>query len=161
MNSTTFATPGKHTVQLRVTDANGLSSVAAEVIPVGAPALPLMQPFPIVRITATSLPSGIRLKLLSVRASAGALVAVKCTGHGCPKKPQSRVTVVGKAAAAPILFRHFERFLRAGTLLEVRVTKPGQIGKYTRFSIRRGKLPVRVDACLASTSATPIVCPTS
>ena len=40
VNSTSFSTPGKHLVQLRVTDANGASSVAAETIVVGARVLP-------------------------------------------------------------------------------------------------------------------------
>ena len=51
--STSFSTPGKHVVQLRVTDANGHAGVAAQTIDVGAASLPLMQPFPTVRITAT------------------------------------------------------------------------------------------------------------
>jgi hypothetical protein len=58
-----------------------------------------------------------------------------------------------------VAFRRFERSLRAGVVLEIRVSKPGRIGKYTRFSIRRGRLPVRTDACLASTEPTPIRCP--
>jgi PKD repeat protein len=161
VNTTSFSTPGKHVVQLRVTDANGGSSVAAETIDVGSASLPLMQPFPTVRITATRRRAGTRLKLLSVRTSAGARVTVTCRGRGCPIKSQSRLAAAGSVGAAPIEFRRFERSLRAGVVLEIRVTRAGQIGKYTRFSIRRGRLPARADACLAPASGTPIPCPAS
>ena len=159
--STSFSTPGRHLVQLRVTDANGLSSVAAETIEVTARPSPLMRPFPIVRITATDVPSGVKLRLLSVQASAGARITVACTGHGCPVKSQSRVAASGKAGAAPVEFRRFERSLRAGVILEIRVSKPGQIGKYTRFAIRRRRRPSRLDTCLGPTGGKPIACPSS
>ena len=161
VNSTSFSTPGKHLVQLRVTDANGASSVAAETIEVAPAALPLMRPFPTVRITATRTRAGIKLKLLSVRASAGARISVKCTGHGCPLKSLSRTAAAGKVGSAPIEFKRFERFLRSGVVLEVRVSKAGAIGKYTRFAIRRNKLPARSDSCLGSAAGKPIACPSS
>jgi hypothetical protein len=40
------------------------------------------------------------------------------------------------------------RFLRAGTILKVSIRKRGEIGKYTRWLIRGGKLPKRKDLCL-------------
>ena len=159
VNSTSFSTPGKHVVQLRVTDANGHASVAAETIEVGPASLPLMQPFPTVRITATRRRGGTTLKLLSVRTSSGARVTVTCKGRGCPIKSQSRLAAAGTVGAAPIEFRRFERSLRVGVVLEIRVSRSGQIGKYTRFSIRRGRLPARADACLGPTSVNPIPCP--
>ena len=58
-----------------------------------------------------------------------------------------------------LTFRRFERPLPAGVSLEIRVSKPGEIGKYTRFAIRRHRLPVRVDACLRPTSPKPVACP--
>jgi len=63
--------------------------------------------------------------------------------------------------AAAIEFRRFERSLRFGVTLEILVSKPGQIGKYTRFAIRRGKLPARVDMCLDPAGVKPLVCPSS
>ena len=159
--STSFSAPGKHLVQLRVTDGIGLSSVAAETIPVTGPVLPLMRPFPIVRIVASYSASAVRLKVLSVQASGGARISVSCKGHGCPLKSQTRVAAAGKVGKAPVAFRRFERSLRAGVVLEIRVSKPGQIGKYTRFTIRHGRLPVRSDSCLGPASSKPIVCPSS
>ena len=58
-------------------------------------------------------------------------------------------------------FRRFERSLRFGVTLEILVFKAGEIGKYTRFTIRRGKLPVRVDMCLDAAGVRPLACPSS
>jgi hypothetical protein len=114
-----------------------------------------------VRISASGSGAGIRLKLLSVRAPAGAEIAVSCSGKGCPVKSQSRVAATGKASGAPLEFRRFERFLRPGTVLEIRISKAGEIGKYTRFAVRRGRLPVRSDACIGSATGKPIACRSS
>ena len=163
--TTSFSTPGDHVVMLRVTDANGLSSVAAETIPVTSPVPTLMQPFPVVRIAGSENASGVRVGLLTVQAPVGATVSVSCRGRGCPARSQDVVATSGrskgKAGMVLIVFRRFERSLRAGVALEIRVSKPGQIGKYTRFTVRRGKLPARVDTCLSPAGIKPIVCPSS
>ncbi len=156
---TTFATAGNHVVKLRVTGANGLSSVASETIPVTAAPILLMQPFPVVRITSTDTASGIRLKLLRVQAPTGAKIGVECKGHGCPARSESRIAAAGKVGAAPVEFRRFERSLRAGIVLEIRVSKAGEIGKFTSFYVRSRRLPTRVDACLAPSGVKPIACP--
>ena len=158
---TSFSTLGDHLVRLRVTDADGLSSVAAETIPVTSPLLPLMQPFPIVRILTTVTGAGVRLRLLTVQAPAGAGITVNCAGRGCPVRSQRRMAASNKATAASVAFREFERLLPAGVVLEVRVFKPGETGKYTRFAIRRDRLPTRQDMCLASAGEKPIACPSS
>jgi hypothetical protein len=46
-------------------------------------------------------------------------------------------------------------------VLQIKVYKPGLVGKYTSFTIRRGRLPVRVDECLDASHFTPIACPAS
>jgi hypothetical protein len=58
-----------------------------------------------------------------------------------------------------LTFRRFARSLPAGVTLQIRVAKLGQIGKYTRFTVRRGKLPTRVDSCLDPAGIKPIACP--
>ena len=60
-----------------------------------------------------------------------------------------------------ISLRRFEGLLRPGAVLEIRVTKSGQIGKFTRFTVRRHKLPTRVDSCLSAAGVKPIACPSS
>jgi hypothetical protein len=161
--TTSFATPGAHVVLLRVTDASGLSNVVAETIPVTSPAPTLMQPFPVVRIAGSENASGVRVGLLTVQAPVGATVNVTCRGPGCPARSQNVIATSGKskgkAGMVTIVLRRFERSLRAGAVLEIRVSKPGQIGKYTRFAVRRGKLPVRLDTCLSPVGIKPIVCP--
>jgi hypothetical protein len=158
--TTSFATSGNHVVRLRVRNSYGLSSIATETIKVVTPGVPLMQPFPVVRIAGTETASGIRLRLLKVQqAPAGARIIVRCKGRGCPLKSVRRVAVLGKRGVAPSEFRGFERILRFGVTLEILVSKPGEIGKYTRFAIRRGKLPLRVDRCLDLEGIKPLQCP--
>jgi hypothetical protein len=162
---TSFSTVGAHVVRLQVTDADGLSSVIAKAVTVTAVPLRLMQPFPVVRIAGSESSSGVRISLLTVQAPVGARVGVACRGPACPTKSQ-RLTATAssgkpKAGMIVISFRRFQRSLRVGTVLEIRISKPGEIGKYTRFTVRRAKLPVRVDTCLAEAGIKPIACPSS
>jgi PKD domain len=161
--TTSFSTAGNHVVRLQVTDANGLSSTATETIGVAAHPLPLLLPVPIVRIAGYETSSGVNISVLSVQAPVTARVTVTCRGHGCPTRSVSILARASKrhsrASSVQIAFRRFERSLPAGVILEIRVSKLGQIGKYTRFAIRRHRLPLRVDACLGSGDPKPIVCP--
>lgn len=159
--ATSFPDPGSYVVKLRVTAADGLSRVAAETINVTGRPAALMQPFPIVRIVGTDTGAGVKLRLLTVQAPAGALITVRCKGRSCPGGSESRVAASGERSVAPVQFRRFERFLQAGVILEIRVSAPGEIGEYTRIVIRRGKLPERVDRCLSTKGITPIPCPSS
>jgi hypothetical protein len=160
--STSFSTPGAHVVRLRVTNAAGLASVATETIDVVGRMTPLMQPFPVVRIAGSDDAAGVKLRLLRVQQMpAGARVTVRCKGRGCPFKSASRLAVPTKLGVPPIEMRGFERSLPAGVTLEVLVSKLGEIGKFTRFRVRRGKLPERVDLCLNPTGGQPLVCPAS
>lgn len=160
--TTSFSTPGPHVVQLRVIEANGLSSTVAETIAVASAPVPLMQPFPVVRMSGSFGASGARIGLLAALAPVGSTVTITCRGRGCPAKSQAFVATSpnkSKTGAVTIVFRRFERFLRAGVVLEIRISKHGQIGKFTRFVIHRGKSPSRVDECLNPAGTTPLVCP--
>ncbi len=161
--TTTFSTPGSHVVRLRVVDANGLASEVAETIPVSAPEVPLMQPFPVVRIAGSAKTSSVKISLFTVLAPVGAKVSVSCHGHGCPTKRQSFVVAARRRSHGGTMLvslTRFERSLDVGAVIEVRISKAGEIGKYTRFTVRRGKLPTRLDGCL-STSSTPMTCPST
>jgi Bacterial Ig-like domain/PKD domain len=160
--TTSFSAPGAHVVQLHVTDAHGLSSTAAETIAVTSPPPILMQPFPVVRIVGSDSPTGAKLSLLTVLAPVGASVRVSCHGGGCPPSSQHLVAAArarSRAGTTLITFHRFERTLRAGAVLEVRVSNDTQIGKFTRLRIRRDQLPSRTDMCLAPAGTRPIVCP--
>jgi hypothetical protein len=160
--TTAFSTPGGHLVRLLVTNAYGLSSVASETINVVGPRVPLMQPFPVVRIAGTETRSGVKLRLLRVQqAPAGARITVRCRGRRCPVRFASRATPSRKLEGSSVEFRAFERSLHFGVSLEILISKPGEIGKYTRFKLRRGKLPERVDMCLDAAGIKPLVCPFS
>jgi PKD repeat protein len=173
-----FAT-GSYQVGLMVVDSEGAASFVTQTVNVGAPVVAaatpttaaagprLMSPFPIVRITGRILNRGSKLRRLTVSAPAGATVLVSCRGRSCPVGHQSRVVQAGRSSsgnptARSVRLRKFERkLLRSGTLIKIRVTKPGTIGKYTRFKIRSRKPPSRTDRCLLPGSNDPVDCPTA
>jgi PKD repeat protein len=160
--TTTFTTPGPHTVHLRIGDARGATSVATATIPVSRVPLSLMQPFPIVRIAGTETATGVKLSQLAVQTPIGARVTVSCRGHGCHRRSQSQLARASRrrhTSSVVLVFPGFQRALRAGVVLEIRVAHSGEIGKYTRFLIRRRHIPARFDACLASFNPRPITCP--
>jgi hypothetical protein len=158
---TSFPTPGSHVVQLRVSDANGLSSTVAETVPVTTPAPKLMEPFPVVRIVGSYDALGARISLLAVQAPVGAIIRVTCHGGGCRTRSQ-RLTVAaplhGRARMPAISFHRFERLLRPGAVLEVWIYSSGEIGKFTRLSIHHGKPASRVDLCLDPGGTRPRAC---
>jgi len=122
----------------------------------------LLAPFPVVRVTGIAFAGGVRLRLLSVQqAPAGALVRVRCSGHGCPPHEVRRTTVAGLHGVPAIVFHSFQRYLGAGAVVRIFVTKPGTIGKYTRLRVLRGGLPERVDLCLDAAGIRPIACPSA
>jgi hypothetical protein len=149
-----FATPADHIVRLRVTAADHQSSVAAETIHMSTPPPGVLRPFPNVRIVGRFVRGGIRLTLVRVKAPAGSQIKVNCSGRRCPVRAQ-RATVASRA----VRFRAFQRFLRAGVALTVRVSRGTSIGAYTRFAVRRHKLPVRTDSCLDPAGVKPVACP--
>ncbi len=161
--TTSFSTPGAHVVRLRVTDANGRSNVATETIQVVSASAVLMQPFPIVRFAGSETSAGVHLRLLTVQTPVGARVTVSCSGRGCPTKSEGQIALsrTRNAGTVVVRFRRFERSLRAGVILEIRISKRGEIGKFTRFAVRRGKLPERVDMCLDAVGVSPLACPSS
>lgn len=159
--STSFSTPGPHLVQLRVTAADGSSSVAADVIQVSSPPPGVLLPIPIVRMVGTESATGMRVRLLSVEVPPGARAEVACRGRGCPLSLESKVASVASAGAVTLRFGRMETRLRAGVVLEVRVSESGRIGKYTRFAIRRHRPPARTDRCLEPGGIVPVACPPS
>jgi hypothetical protein len=144
-----FSRPGTYTVGLLVTDRDGAQGTITKTILVRPS---LLEPFPTVRIRGVLEGGGIRIRLFEVDAPRGARVRIHCRGSGCPK-PR-------KAAAARLRrFRRYEVRLAAGAVLEVFVRKPGTVGKYTRFSVRRGRAPARRDRCLFPGEKRPLLCP--
>ena len=139
--TTTAAAPGPDTP---LAPGTGFETVGPP--PPRGPAL--LRPFPIVRIAGRLTAAGARIRVLSVRAPAGARVRVICRGRGCPRVASRAVVRAGAARTGRVRFARLQRPLRAGVTIQVLVTKPRRIGKYTRFTIRRGLAPRRRDACL-------------
>jgi PKD domain len=157
--SRTFASGGARLVGLRVTDANGISHTTFQTINVTAnevasAGLSLMNPFPVVRLAGSVFPRGVRVRALEAKAPRRSTVTVLCAGKSCPEKK-----IVKTAKKRLVRFKAMTKFLSAGTLLSVSIRKGGQIGKYTRWRIRGGKLPKRTDRCLYPNKRKPVRCP--
>jgi hypothetical protein len=158
---TSFNSPGQHLVRLLVSSADGSSSIAAEEVTVTDPPALELLPFPIVRFAGNGVRGGVKLRLLSVEAPPGALITLRCRGRGCPVRLQSLIAASTGVATVTVVFHRFERFLRAGVSLDIRVSKAGQIGRDTRLLIRRDKPPRRIDACLSPLGNSVISCPST
>jgi PKD repeat protein len=129
-----------------------------------APALasPLrwLNPFPVVRLRGRTTARGVQLSLFTVRAPRDSQLLVTCKGKGCPTKRESvKITPPKGRAATTIHLKRFERFLLAGTDIDVAVTRKDMVGKYTRIRVRRVALPIRTDRCVLPGSARPVACP--
>jgi hypothetical protein len=130
--------------------------VPATTAPAPGPAqshgMPLLEPFPLIRIKGVLTARGARLTLITVRAPRGARIRVTCAGRSCPKRSMARTAAVSR-------LRPFERSLRGGTRLGFTVTKAGFVGKWTSIVIRVGLPPKRSDGCLDSGTKKHVSCP--
>jgi hypothetical protein len=168
----TFPAAGEYLIGLRVTDKDGAFGTefhtvsvrsAATVVP---SALRLLSPYPIVRLTGRVIKSGALIRRLTVQAPVGASITIRCRGRGCPFKQSTRTArrsrAGSKRATATVRFRKLERRrLRGGATIRVFVTRQGWVGKYTRWTIRRGKPPLRRDRCLTPGVPAPSACPST
>jgi PKD repeat protein len=172
-----FAEAGEYVVGLRVTDNDHLVSFDSKTVTVlpgptsvtqqggtvrkpGGPRL--LSPFPVVRVAGRIVGRGTIVRVLSVRAPAGAQVAVRCAGHGCPFHKVVRTIQVrtNSRTTATIRVHKLERLLKPGVRVRVYVTKTGGVyGKYTKIRFRAGKPPARSDSCLSPERAVPLTCP--
>jgi hypothetical protein len=144
-------------LQARVTAVSSTSFATREsaMTAVVAPKRPptLMRPFPVVRIKGYATFSGAVLQVVTVTAPEGARVALSCRGRGCPFRDRAL------RSSARVRLRSLERSLGAGTRLQIRVTKPALVGKYTSVVIHAGAAPERRDRCLMPQSTRPVRCP--
>jgi hypothetical protein len=87
---------------------------------------------------------------------AGGRVEVRCDGKGCPFAKRSVAARRGKVSLTR-LFRG--RRLARGTVLEVRVTAPGMVGKVVRYTMRaQRRLPHTAALCLGPGAARAAAC---
>jgi hypothetical protein len=123
----------------------------------------LLTPFPLVRLVGLVYRREVKVSLLSIRAPVGARVSISCRGRTCPMRRTAQlIAAKGRRTVQTVKVTRLRNArLRAGTVLEVRVTKAGRIGKYVRFTFRSGKAPKRSDRCLAPGVSAPSACPSS
>ncbi|MEA2494018.1 MAG: hypothetical protein QOJ29_1929 [Thermoleophilaceae bacterium] len=123
-----------------------------------AATLKAFSPMPFIRIKGRTTGHGARIDLFSVRGARGALVRVRCVGKACPEKSSAHRVIKSKRGTATVRFDALQGLFPEGTVLEVRVTKKGFVGRYTRFRIGRLKPPVRWDGCLMPSAKAPVGC---
>ena len=138
-----------------MTDNSGATTIASQGVAVVPRPPTMLSPFPIVRLTTRGTRRGARVIRLGVDAPPGSRVSVRCRGRSCGAREEVRVV---RTPPRALRFPGVQRRMRAGVVLEVRVTAPGRIGKYTRFRLRRGGPPSRVDLCLPPGAAAPAPC---
>src|SRR6185503_19582527 len=173
-----FPVAGTYTVGLRVTDIDGVVSTVTKTLTVGAASalaaspLPtisgtaginLMSPFPIVRVSGKVTRRGALIRRFTIDAPFGATIKVHCRGKSCPFRKASLSNPRGKRSRGPAgtveIRRLRHRWLRAGVQIRVFVSRPGEVGKYTLFVIRKHRAPDRSDLCLPPGSTRPAQCP--
>ena len=161
-----FAPAGAYIVRLRVVDRSLNEAIVSQLVTVSNPPVtPLLTPFPVVQMAGRVTHRGTRIRL-SVVAPDGATLSIRCRGRGCPLRRQTRTAQFDQASFGAgtrlIRLRRLSRHtLRPGAIVKIFVTKPGTIGKYARFKMRRGKPPRRTDACVVAGTVAAITCPTS
>ena len=111
-------------------------------------------PFPIVRISGRFKGKRTKLTRVTVNAPRGARIRVACKGRGCPYRRRA-------IAVELVRVRALQRTYRPKATIEIRVTQPQKIGKYTRMRTRKGKGPRRIDRCLMPGKTRPVKCPTA
>jgi hypothetical protein len=155
--SISFAKPGAHVVRLLVVDRDGAASVGAATINVATRPLELLASFPVVRLAGKVTRRGTRIRELTVNAPEGARVEVDCRGRGCPFHRLSKAAA--RTSRLLTVRRLRRRLLRPGAVIQIWVTRPDAVGKYTRFRIRRARPPSRADRCAVTGVRRPVRCP--
>jgi hypothetical protein len=122
--------------------------------PAPGTSLKFIDPFPVVRISGRFTRSRTQLTRVTINAPRGARIGVDCKGRGCPYARKAFAVRLVRVGA-------LQRSYRPGATIEIRVTQPRRIGKYTRVKTRRGKAPLRIDRCLRAGSTRPVGCPTA
>jgi hypothetical protein len=112
----------------------------------------LMRPFPRVRVAGRFSATRTWIKRAVISAPRDAQIAVRCTATTCPSGERT-------LGARPRRVRYLERAYAPGSVIEIRVTRSGTIGKYVRITIHAARAPSRTDSCLLPGSRKPVPCP--
>lgn len=108
--------------------------------PVAEPSM--MRPFPTVRTAGSFTRAATVFTRITVKAPAGSVVRTRCRRVRC----STRRTVA--RGGRPLRLRRLERAYAPRTVIEIRISAPGVIGKHVELRIRDGRPPLRRDRCL-------------
>jgi hypothetical protein len=100
------------------------------------------------------------VKLTVAEIRAGDAIEVRCTGGKSKGCPFSKKTQIGKAGKAKVnlvpLFK--QRYLKRNAVVEIRITRPNEIGRVTRLTVtKRGVIKAEL-LCLAVGATKPGKC---
>ena len=96
-----------------------------------------------------------RVRYLRVGGPSRSHVRVRCT-RGCRAFDRTIRSSGGRRTISVSTLR--DRFLRARTRIRIWVTKPGHVGTYYAYTIRRGSFRKSAERCLDPGSLTPRRC---
>jgi sugar lactone lactonase YvrE len=135
------------------------ATVTVDVVPAGPPG---DRPRAKRRINSTVRPFWVEYRnyvvlrrLRIARVPRGAKVQLRCSGRGCPFKRRA-VRVRRRNADASKATRKGK--LRKGAVIQVRITKPGMIGKVVLYRVPKNGLPVGRIRCLPPGANKPARC---
>jgi len=154
-------TPGTKTFSVEAVDRAGNSATASRTYSVVATPPPIILKRIIVTLSSNfpSVGKTIRFTRLVVKnVPRGSTVTATCkTKQG--KRCRGIKKFTKRNARGTVKLKRFQRkTLRAGTVIEVRVTKPGMIGAVKRLTVRRGKNPTITTRCLPPGAKKPVRC---
>lgn len=87
----------------------------------------------------------------------GTVVTVMCTGRTCPFASKS-LNVRSKVSVFAMTDLFVDPVFPAGTVLEVRITRPGSIGKVFIYELRSSAEPSIKTLCLPPGDSKPVSC---
>jgi len=121
-----------------------------------------MQPSPITRFVGEVRRTGAKVTLVTVKGPTASRLVTRCAPSSkCPYGQHARLIPGPEGSSRTVRIGALERSYRAGATLRVYVAKPGFVGRYTSFRIRRGKQPKRYDRCVLGLELEPVGCPAS
>ena len=157
--------PGTKTFSVEAVDREGNTATASRTYTVAAPPPPPPPPPALKRIIVTlssnfpSVGATIRFSRLVVKGvPRGSKVTATCRTKQGRRCRGIRTFTKRNARGTVSLKRFLRKRLRAGTVIEVRVTKPNTIGAVKRLTVRRNKNPTITTRCLPPGAKRPVRC---
>lgn len=101
-------------------------------------------PLPLVTLQGSVFDNGdVKVTKLQVRALRGTTVRLRCIGKRCPVKQSQNIMITNA-----LRLKRFEKRLKPPLMLDLRIQRNGDLGKFVRYKLRRNAAPEREDDCL-------------